>query len=340
MTNRYHRQELFFTDGRNAQERLKRARVLIVGCGALGTVSAEQLTRAGVGHLRIVDRDVVEWTNLHRQIGFTEKDAQARDPKVDALQRHLAQINSEIEVDARAVDFNFANALQLATDCDLLLDGLDNLQSRFLLNDVSYRLGIPWIYCGAIGGDGHVQYFSGREGPCLRCQLPELPPAGTIPTCDTHGVVAPATGVAASWQSGLALKHLTNPHDTSLAGQKAILSPWRGEARVVTAEPDPDCAVCVDGKFEFLTESRADRVTQLCGRKAVQVLPPDANTGFDLDRVAERLQRLGHLQRFPQLLRFQSEDFLLTLFADGRAVFDGLTDRDLARSLYARFVGH
>ncbi len=338
--DRYHRQTLFFQDGQRAQERLNDACVLIVGCGALGTQSAEQLARAGVGRLTLVDRDLVEWTNLQRQIGFDESDARERRPKADALREHLGRVNSQIVVESHTVDYNFVNALELSRDCDLLLDGTDNLPARFLLNDVSYSLKIPWVYAGAIGGEAHAQLFDGRSGPCLRCQLPDLPPAGTLPTCDTHGVVGPAAGVAASWQSALALRYLTTRDAAPLVGRKAILAPWDVEARVATVVADPGCRVCAKGRFDTLDGQASERLTVLCGRKAVQVLPPPGlGADFDLPAAASRLRQLGAIQSFPHFLRFQGDGFLLTLFRDGRAVFDGLTDRDQARSLYARYVG-
>lgn len=338
--DRYHRQTLFFPDGPRAQERLSAARVLVVGCGALGTQSAEQLARAGVGHLTLVDRDFVEWTNLQRQIGFEEADARERRPKADALRRHLQRVNSEITIESHAADYNFTNAVELAEGADLIVDGTDNLPARFLINDVSYSRKVPWIYAGAIGGEAHAQFFDGRSGPCLRCQLPDLPPAGTLPTCDTHGVVGPAAGVAASWQSALALRYLTTRDATPLVGRKAILSPWDGDARVSRVARDPECSVCARGCFEILQGEASERLTVLCGREAVQVLPPDGLAGeFDLSAAAGRLQELGPLQAFPHFVRFQGDGFLLTLFGDGRAVFDGLTDRDRARSLYARYVG-
>ncbi len=338
--DRYHRQTLFFPEGRRAQDRLNDARVLIVGCGALGTQSAEQLARAGVGHLKLVDRDLVEWTNLQRQIGFDESDARERRPKADALREHLARVNSEIAIESHAVDYNFTNAIELSRDCDLLLDGTDNLPARFLLNDVSYSLEVPWIYAGAIGGEAHAQLFDGKSGPCLRCQLPDLPPAAALPTCDTHGVVGPAAGVAASWQSALALRYLTTRDAAPLVGRKAILSPWEVEARVAAVKADPGCPVCSGGRFDVLDGETSERLTVLCGRDAVQVLPPaGAARGFDLPAAARRLRQLGSLEAFPHFVRFQGEGFLMTLFRDGRAVFDGLTDRDQARSLYARYVG-
>lgn len=339
--SRYSRQILFPPIGDEGQARFRGARVLVVGCGALGSHSAEHLARAGIGTLRLVDRDVVEWSNLQRQSGFEESDARERSLKVEALAARLSRVNSEVAVEVHAKDFRFTNALDLAAGCDLFLDGTDNIPTRFLLNEVSYRLKIPWIYAGAIGGSGHVQFFSGREGPCLRCQLDELPPPGTLATCDTGGILGPAAGVAASWQACLALRYLAEGKTAAVLGKKALLSPWDLSARVVSVQADSQCPVCAEGRFDFLSGSGADSVTALCGRNAVQVFPAEKQrNGVDLGALARRLAGVGRLERQPRFLRLSTEEgFTLTLFEDGRAIFDGLTDTARARSLYARFVG-
>jgi len=339
--DRYSRQTLFAPIGPRGQERLRESRVLVVGCGALGTHSSELLGRAGVGHLRLVDRDIVEWSNLHRQAGFEETHARDGTPKSEALGSWLGRVNSEVSVEARVNDFNFTNAIDLAEDCDLIIDGTDNLPTRFLLNDVSYRLRIPWIYAGAIGGTAHVQFFSGEQGPCLRCHQRDLPPPGTIATCDTAGVIGPAAAMAASWQAGLALRFLAQRTPSSLQGRKAIFEPWDLAARVVLAEADPECPVCSKGEFTTLEGALLDRATLLCGRRAVQVLPAAGKRGgMVLTEIAARLEAVGAVEQRQGLLRFDAgEGFRLTLFGDGRAIFDGLTDPTRARSLYTRFIG-
>jgi adenylyltransferase/sulfurtransferase len=339
--DRYSRQTLFPPIGPRGQERIRNSRVLIVGCGALGTHSSELLGRAGVGKLRLVDRDIVEWSNLHRQAGFEETHARDGTPKSEALESWLVRINSEVSVEARVNDFNFTNATDLSEDCDLLIDGTDNLPTRFLLNDVSYRLRIPWIYAGAIGGTAHVQFFSGEQGPCLRCHQRNLPPPGTIATCDTAGVIGPAAALAASWQAGLALRFLAQGTTASLHGKKALLEPWDLAARVVPSRADPECPVCAKSEFSALEGALLDRATVLCGRRAVQVLPAAGKrNAMVLPEIAARLQAVGTVDQHQGLLRFDAgEGFRLTLFGDGRAIFDGLTDPTRARSLYARFVG-
>lgn len=339
--DRYSRQILFAPLGQAGQERLHGARVVVIGCGALGTHSAEILARAGVGSIRLVDRDTVEWTNLHRQGGFEEVHARERAAKAEALAGWLRRINSAIAVEACVADYRFVNALELAQHASILVDGTDNLPTRFLLNDVSWKLGLPWVYAGAVGSSAHVQFFAGTAGPCLRCQLPELPPPGAIATCDTAGVIGPAAAVAASWQAALVLRYLSQGNAAGLAGSKALLDPWNQTARVVAVERDPRCAVCVEGRFESLAGTGAERATVLCGRAAVQVLPASASGKLiDLAALASRLAVVGQVENRGRLLRVQSTDgFTLTLFEDGRAIFDGLTDPERARTLYARFIG-
>ncbi len=337
---RHHRQELFLPDGPDAQGRLRRATVTIVGCGALGTNSAELLVRAGIGSVRLVDRDVVEWSNLHRQVGYTERDAREHRAKSHALAEHLARVDSDVRIEPHAIDFNFSTAAGVVRGSDLIVDGTDNLATRFLINDLSYAHAIPWIYAGAVGGDARVQLFSGDAGPCLRCILPELPPPGALPTCDTAGILGPVAAVAASWQATLALRFLATGSTRDLAWKQAILSPWNVSARVVGVAPAADCSVCVKREFEFLRGDASARVTPLCGRRAVQVLPAaDRYVEFPYDDVVERLKSLGTVVSTPPFSRFRTSEFVLTIFRDGRAIFDGLTDPNQALSLYARLVG-
>jgi adenylyltransferase/sulfurtransferase len=340
-TDRYQRQVLFAPLGAAGQERLGRSTALIVGCGALGTHAADQLSRAGVGTLRLVDRDIVEWSNLPRQGSFDEEDARLGLPKAEALGAHLARASSVTRIEAHARDFHHRNALDLARGANVILDGTDNLPTRFLLNEVSYSLGVPWIYAGAVGSSAHVEFFSGAAGPCLRCQLPELPAPGAIATCDTAGIIGPAAAIAASWQAALAIRFLAEGDAGALAGRKAMLSPWDLAARVVRVEADPACPICAERRFEALEGAFASGATVLCGQTAVQVLPPaGAPDRLDLDETVRRLEPFGRSSRRGPCVRLEArEGFTLTLFEDGRAIFGGLTDPERALSLYARLVG-
>lgn len=337
--SRYSRQLLFAPLGPAGQKRARDARVLVVGCGALGTHAAELLARAGVGTLVLVDRDVVDATNLHRQGAFEEAHARDRVPKVEALAGWIRRINSEVVVEAHARDFHPGIALELSGGADLLLDGTDNVPTRFLLNDVSYRLAIPWIYAGAVGAEGALQVFSGRAGPCLRCLLPELPAPGAIATCDTSGVLGPVPAIVGAWQAALALRVLVEGPEP-LAGVRLRLDAWRLAARTATVLPAPDCPVCVKGTFEALEGAFASRATPLCGREAVQVLPsPSRATPLDLPLLALRLREHGRVEERPLHLRLEAEGGLtLILFADGRALVEGTDDADLARALYRRWI--
>lgn len=342
---RYSRQIRFRGVGAEGQRRISARRVVLVGCGALGTHLAEYMARAGVGELRLIDRDLVEWSNLQRQIGFREEDAREARPKASALAQHLGAVNSTVSIDPRPVEFQRHAAVELAADADLILDGTDNLATRLLINDVAYRSGIPWIYGGGVEAEGVVQVIDGRSPPCLRCTIGSPPPPGTLPTCETAGVLGPAIGVVAAWQATLALRLLVEGVDGAreLSGRQVRLRPWDLDARVVRVRPDPDCPTCSRRSFDFLEGREGGDVQDLCGRQAVQVRPGGVRSAgvhrVDLRTVAERLRGLGDVEVNELVLRLRTEEFTATLFPDGRAIFDGLTDVSRARSLYARLFG-
>lgn len=338
--DRYCRQVLYAPFGEEGQARLRAAQILIVGCGALGSHAAEYLTRAGVGSLRLVDRDLVEWSNLHRQLGYEEDDARRQSPKAEVLARHLARVNSDVTLEACVEEFNPASADRLADGCTLYLDGTDNILARLLINDLSYRERRPWVYAGAIGETAHVQFFDGTKGPCLRCQLPEAPPPGTVATCDTAGVLGPTVGIAAAWQVALTLRFLAARSGDKLRGRRILTTLWNPQARIVDVEADPECSVCVHRQFGALEGQVTERAAVLCGRKAVQILPAASGVSLDMAQMATQLRDLGIVEERTGIVRVRSaEGVTLTLFRDGRAIFDGLTDTSRARSLYARFIG-
>ena len=344
--SRYHRQVLLPQIGEAGQGRLAASRVLIVGCGALGTVVADQLARAGVGSLRVVDRDVVEWTNLQRQTLFEESDARDALPKAVAAQRRLRQVNSAIEVEAVVGDVHGGNVEHLAgllpggNSVHLIIDGTDNVETRYLLNDVAVKHGVPWVYGACVGTEGRVMTIRPPATPCLRCVFPTPPAGSELPTCDTAGVLAPAAGVVASLQTVAALKLLTGHEEGG--GVLLSLDVWRGRFHTVDIpERRPDCPACGRREFEFLDRPAADSVS-LCGRRSVQVRPRDHSTRLDMAAAAEKLSRVGAVQRTPYLLRCrlaEPDAMELTLFSDGRAILSGTTDLGRARSVYARYVG-
>lgn len=343
--DRYERQALFAPLGRAGDARLREATVLVVGCGALGSHAAEILCRAGIGTLRLVDRDVVEWTNLHRQIGFAEEDARRGAPKATALAAHLGRANSGVQIDPRVGDFNPRSAGDLTAGADLILDGTDNLPTRFLINDLALELDIPWVYGGAVGDEAHAQIFLPGAGPCLRCLLPDLPPAGSLPTCDTAGVIGPAPAAAAAFEASLALRCLAAGREAAgpLAGIWVRLRLWEIGATTSRCRRDPQCPACHHGRRDHLRGECADATRVLCGRNAVQILPAATFqlSGVDMDSLERRLAGCGEVERSPFLLRFRPAvaTSRLTIFADGRAIVEGTTDRDVARSLYDRYVG-
>lgn len=339
MNKRYSRQILFEEIGRNGQKKLLTSRVLIVGCGALGASHAEMLARAGVGFLRIVDRDFVEFSNLQRQTLFSEKDAEERLPKAVAAKNRLNLINSEIEVEAIVADVNNSNVADLVRDVDLVLDGTDNFQIRYLLNDACIKYGTIWIYGAAVAGYGTTMTIRPEKTPCLRCIFEEMPSPGSSPTCDTAGVIQPIIATISAVQVTEALKILIGKTDrlhNSLLQFDVWASDWR---KIKLPRPNKDCRTCGIRDFEFLAAESGDFLTNLCGRDAVQIRPP-VPVLLDLPVLAEKLKNLGPVKQNEYLLRFRSdEDLEITVFRDARAIIRGTDDQNRARSVYARFIG-
>lgn len=338
MNERYSRQILFREIGREGQERLLNSRVLLVGCGALGAAHAEMLARAGVGKLRIVDRDFVEFTNLQRQTLFKESDAAERLPKAIAAKTRIAEINSEIDVEAVIADVNNSNIESLIDGCDLVIDGTDNFQVRYLLNDACVKLGVTWIYGAAVSSYGTTMTVIPGKTPCLRCIFDEMPDAGSSPTCDTAGVIMPVIATVSATQVAEALKKLVGDTE-SLHGSLMQFDLWANDRqRIKLGDPNPDCKTCGQRNFEFLDAEAQEFSAVLCGRNAVQIAPPQA-TKLDLVRLAENLSGLGEVKQNEYLIRFMSGENEITVFADGRAIVKGTDDVTAARSLYARFIG-
>ena len=339
-TRRYHRQELLPQVGAAGQARLAAGRVLLVGCGALGSTVAEQLARAGVGYLRVVDRDVVEWTNLQRQVLFEESHARDGTPKAVAAKERLGRINSGVTVDAVVADVHSGNVESLADDCAVVVDGTDNVETRYLVNDVAVKRGTPWVYGACVGTDGRVMPVVPGRTACLRCVFPEPPAGAELPTCDTAGVLGPVAAVVGALQSIEVIRLLIG----GAAGDNAALwagDLWSGRARRIVAERRPDCPACGRREFPFLSRPPSQSTT-LCGRHSVQVRPADSGLRLDLAAAARKLGAVGDVQQTPYLVRCRLSGEAaveLTVFADGRMMVSGNTDRDHARSLYARYVG-
>jgi len=335
---RYSRQVLFREIGKEGQRKLLASRVLIVGCGALGASHAEMLARAGVGRLRIVDRDFVEFTNLQRQTLFKESDAAERLPKAIAARQRIDEINSGIDVEALVADVNSSNVEHLIRDCDVVIDGTDNFQVRYLLNDACVKNGVHWIYGAAVSSYGTTMTILPGETPCLRCIFDEMPDAGSSPTCDTAGVIMPIIATVSAAQVTECLKLLVGDLD-SLHRSLMQFDVWANDRqRIKLGPPNPDCKCCGKREFEFLDADRQDFAAVLCGRNAVQIAPSNG-AQIDLARLASQLGHLGDLKQNKYLLRLNVDSHEITVFSDGRAIVKGTDDIPQARSLYARYVG-
>jgi adenylyltransferase/sulfurtransferase len=333
--SRYSRQTRFAPLGAEGQAKIRAASVAIVGCGALGTVQAEAMARAGVGRLRIIDRDFVEWSNLQRQFLFDEADAAEALPKAVAAARRLVRVNSEVKVEPMVADLTAANVEDLFEDIDLVLDGTDNFETRFLINDAAVDREIPWIYGAAVGSYGIKLAIVPGKTACFRCVYPE-PPQGAQPTCETEGVLAPVTATIASLQVADALKMLARGVD-SVTARLTTIDVWTGAIRQLAPPArDPQCPCCVRKELVYLDGSRRAPIS-LCGRNAVQI--HERSRPVDLPALAQRLGTVAAVRSNEFALRVALDPYELTVFPDGRAIIKGTTDVGIARSLYARYIG-
>ncbi len=333
---RYSRQILFPGIGEPGQEALLASHAVVVGCGALGSFHAAALARAGVGRLTIIDRDYVEPSNLHRQWLFEESDAAESLPKAAAAARRIARINSSIDVRGVVADLTPSNAEELLGGAGVILDGTDNFETRYLVNDFAVSRGIPWIYGAAVGSYGLAMPVIPGATACLRCVYPE-PPAGVQPTCETAGVLNAIISAVASVQVADALKILCG-HASQLQPRITTIDLWYGGIRQIEAPArDPDCPTCARREFLYLEERRRPPVS-LCGRNAVQV--HERQSPIDLAELKARLEPLGEVRANEFALRFCIEPYEMTIFPDGRAIVKGTSEEGVARSLYARYVGN
>ena len=333
---RYSRQILFPGIGEKGQEALLASHAVVVGCGALGSFHVAALARAGVGRLTVIDRDYVEPSNLHRQWLFEESDAAEQLPKAAAAARHVALINSAVDTRAIVADLTGRNAEELLGGAGVILDGADNFEVRYLVNDFAVSRGIPWIYGAAVGSYGLAMPVIPGRTACLRCIYPE-PPAGAQPTCETAGVLNAIVSAVASIQVADALKILCGCA-AQVQPRITTIDLWYGGIRQIEAPArDPDCPTCGRRQFSYLDERRRPPVT-LCGRNAVQV--HERERPLDLADLAARLAPLGEVRANEFALRFRVEVYEMTIFPDGRAIVKGTSDEGVARSLYARYVGN
>jgi len=331
--DRYHRQRIVPEIGEAGDRLLRDRRVLVLGVGALGSMAADLLARAGVGHLRLVDRDVVELTNLQRQTLYAEADVET--PKAEAAARRLAAVNHEIRVEAFATDFNARTLGDLLVGVDLVIDGTDNMETRLRLNDACLQRGIPWVYGGAITTNGMVLLVRPGGGPCFRCLVPEVPAAGSLPTCDTAGILNTVPAAIAGMQVTLGLRQLLGKHPPPTLYTFDV---WTMEFQALDLIRRKDCKACVRREFEFLAAGSGDITASLCGRDAIS-LDPGAKKPVEMDALGERLKRIGKVRTAGSVLLFETEGVALTVFPDGRALIRGTEDPDRAKALYAKYVG-
>ena len=331
---RYSRQIRLEQIGEEGQQRLLESRAVIVGCGALGSFHAAALARAGVGEIVIIDRDYVEESNLQRQWLFDEQNAAEALPKAAAAAKQISRINSDVKTEARIADLTPVNAEELLLPSDVILDGTDNFETRYLVNEVAVKHDRPWVYGGAVGVGGAVMTVLPGQSACLCCIFPETP-TGALPTCDTAGILNSASATVAALQVAEAIKIIVRPDQVQ--PRLTNIDVWTGVTRgFSTAHRADDCPVCSRGEFNLLESPASRKTAVLCGRDAVQVTGSGA---IDLMQLERTLSPLGHVKANEYALRFDLPPHQMTIFADGRAIIKGVQDTAHARSLYSRYVG-
>jgi adenylyltransferase/sulfurtransferase len=333
--NRYSRQTMFSGIGDEGQEKLGKSFAVIVGCGALGTNIASLLVRAGVGRVRIIDRDFIEYHNLQRQVLFDEDDIKARLPKAIAAERHLKMINSLVKVEGIASDFNYTNAERLCAGADVILDGLDNIETRFLINDVSLKHGIPWVYGGAIMSHGMTMTIVPGEPPCFRCIHSTLPATRNTMTCETVGIVGTVPAIIGALQATEAIKLLVGSKDIN---RKLIaMNVWKNSFESLTIAPNESCPAC-KGRYEFLERRFDIKVTSLCGQSRALQVVDSGITEIALEGLEKTLSCVNNIVRREFMLDFTVDGKEISVFPDGRAIIKNTLDESQAKELYIRYI--
>ena len=337
--SRYERQFILKEIGRDGQRLLEKARVAVVGVGALGSVSANLLARAGIGNLLLIDRDFLEINNLQRQVLFDEKDLQENLPKAVAAKRKLEQANSTIRVSAEAMDLNPATVDSLLEDVDLVIDGTDNFETRFLINDYCLKNKIPWVYGGAVRTEGMSYVVLPGEGPCVRCLFGEAPSADAVQTCDQVGILAPVAHLIASFQATEAIKILAGKRE-AVERQLWKVDLWSRQFHAISVEhlKSAPCTGCAKEEYPYLERGNATRTVTLCGRNAVQIYQQEKK-GIDFKKLATKLEGRADVQFNEFLLMIRHAPYEITVFPNGRAIVKGTEDAGRAKSLYTRYVG-
>ncbi len=331
MESRYDKHIKLSDFGQEGQNKLSKSRVVLIGCGALGSNIANLLVRSGVAELKIIDRDMVELGNLQRQVLFSEKDIGS--PKAKVAELKLKEVNSEIKINSSVRDVRSSNIFEIVSGYDLIMDGTDNMTVRMIINDISVKECIPWVYGGVLGTGGMAMAVTGN-GPCLRCLVPELPEQGEIPTCESFGVINTIPAVIASIQVTEAFKILTGKDPVKGLVRYDI---WSHEFTLHDMTKDPDCECCVKSDFKYLKESNEESVSLLCD-DAVQIILP-GNSEADLELIAGRLKGMENLKVNPFRIEFRTEGKNVTIYKDGRVIIRGTEDLGVARSIYSKFLG-
>jgi len=335
MTDRYARQTLFTDIGKEGQKRLGDSCVMFIGCGAVGTVVATSLVRAGVGKVKIIDRDFIEYHNLQNHVLFDEDDINNQLPKAVAAKRHLKKVNSSVEVEGIVANVNYTNIESFVSGANLILDGVDNIETRFLINDVSLKHKIPWIYGEAVASRGMTFDIIPGETPCFQCIFASPFSHGTVYTADTVGVISPASLVVGSLESVEALKVLVGAREINR--DHIVVDVWKGTFHRLKISPRSGCPAC-QGKYEFLEGKFGMKVTSLCGQNAVQVINPKMES-ISLENLAARLNSIGQVFYNEFMLRFAGDSHEMVVFPDGRAIVKNTNDESLALGLYNKYIG-
>lgn len=335
--DRYSRQALFWAIGPAGQERLRRSQVAVLGCGALGSTAVSLMARAGIGRLTIVDRDIVELSNLQRQVMFEERDAAEGTPKAIAAAAAVGRINADVEVVPVVADVTPGNVEDLIAGADVVIDGTDNVETRYLVNDACVKSGVPWVFGGAAGSTGMTMPIMPGETPCYRCAFPTPPPPGAMETSETAGMLASTVLTVAAAQWTEAIKILIGDRDHLSRGLTAFDVWTNDHLQAQFSERRPDCPCCGQRRFEYLDARATSRTASLCGRNAVQVSPAEP-VAIDLETLDRRLQGAGAVTRNAFLVRFTADGTEITVFRDGRAIIKGTNDLAVARTIYARYV--
>ncbi len=334
LRNRYSRQTMFPAIGDKGQEKLSNSHAVIIGCGALGTNIATFLVRAGIGEVKIIDRDFIEYHNLQRQVLFNEEDIKRGLPKAIAAERHLKKVNSSVKIKGIVDDVNHTNIEKLCTGYDVILDGLDNIKTRFLINDVALKHSIPWIYGGAIASYGMTMTIIPGVTPCLRCIHPVIPNPASLPTCETAGIVNTAPAVIGALQATEAIKLIVGEQPNR---ELISIDIWNGTFDRLKIKPQKDCPAC-NGRYDFLNEKFEIETTSLCGQsRAVQVVDTSINK-ISLNELSDKLSELGSVQYNKFMLHFNIDDKEIIVFPNGRAIIRNTIDESEAKELFDKYI--